>query len=1130
LFNIFKSNKMENLMHALTAVLKHVQDDPMKPEWIGIQSRGMKQWIAAQMAQSFGICANMRFLFPRQVVEQILTGFNSPDDQQKDQKESLNEDVLFWSAMGLINKSKSWESKSWESRSGNELATVQDYIKDDATGKKLYQLSMKIAKLFDDYQVYRPYMLMEWQRQNNRHDNLQDPEAKWQAWLWNNIISKDSQNHIAYKTIHFLEKFDVKNINTDQLPLRISFFGISSIPAIFLEVFEKISEIMDINLFLLTPSNQFFLDIKSEKQLGQISLNQEIPIDPEQLYYEVANPLLSSLGTAGKIFQSSIESYNYHEPFDDLFSDPLNTSQMGKSQIMLSWLQSDILNLICRKHELENSPVKIEPSDTSVSVHACHSPMREAQVLKDLLINEFEKDPGLEPHDIIVMMPDIEAYAPFIESVFMLEDALPFSISDRKKRSESELLEAFLKILTLRNSRLEQNQVLDLLLSESIAEKFNISFDEISMIEKMVEDAGILWGKDADHRKSFDLPPFEENTWFFGLQRLFMGMAMPENYDALVKDILPCLSFEGKDLKVLGKFAALCNALFSALESIKKEERVEKWCEILKNICFLLIKRNFKNGEDFTFLLQTIDQLQEDALKSGFDGTVSFDVISSIIEQKLDQNISFGKFLTGNITFCNTMPMRSIPFKIVVLMGMDEKSFPRQVFRPGFDLIKRYPEPCDKIERDQERYLFLETLLSARSKFIITYTGISIQDNSMIPCAGVVSELMDTMEQSFVFPEQYSYLFFHPLHPFNQEYFIENGDCFSFSKDNCNIAKALIKDLAKNQSENHMFLQKSGIGKSKESVSSISLSDLIYFFKNPVQWYMKEGLDIKIPDMEDQTINREAFTLSGLDQYNMGSFLVEQNLRLPGEPGKEDYYPILKAMGSLPLGQKGRLEYENISAFASPVIDATKSIASKKQLPAIAVELNINKIMVSENLSGINKDGAYCLSYGKLNGSRLLTAWIRHLFLNLTAPDDYPKDTFVIGRDPAGKKDLLSYMFPSLESDALQYFKNLVQIYTKGEDQLFYFACETSWQLVQVLSKSRFNIDRDTVFKAMSSFKVKNSWYGGYNRKGEKDNRYISLCLENSDPFESVDTLLDSGFVQNSIIVYKPMLDNMKII
>ena len=417
-------------MHALTAVLKHVPDNPMEPEWIGIQSRGMKQWIAAQMAQSFGICANMRFLFPRQMVEQILTGFNSLNDQQQDQKESLNEDVLFWSAMGLINKNKSWESKS-----GNELATVQEYIKEDATGKKLYQLSMKIAKLFDDYQVYRPYMLMEWQRQN-RHGNLQDPEAKWQAWLWNNIVAKDPQNHIAYKTIHFLEKFDVKNINTDQLPLRISFFGISSMPAIFLQVFEKISGIMDINLFLLTPSNQFFLDIKSEKQMGKISLNQEIPMDPERLYYEVTNPLLSSLGTAGKNFQSSIESFNYHEPFDDLFSDPLNKSQMGKSQIdksqiMLSYLQSDILNLVCRKHELENSPVKIESSDTSVSVHACHSPMREAQVLKDLLLNEFEKDPDLAPHDIIVMMPDIESYAPFIESVFILEDALPFSISDR---------------------------------------------------------------------------------------------------------------------------------------------------------------------------------------------------------------------------------------------------------------------------------------------------------------------------------------------------------------------------------------------------------------------------------------------------------------------------------------------------------------------------------------------------------------------------------------------------------------------------------------------------------------------------------------------------------------------------
>ncbi|MCP4673270.1 MAG: hypothetical protein GY857_18425, partial [Desulfobacula sp.] len=438
------------------------------------------------------------------------------------------------------------------------------------------------------------------------------------------------------------------------------------------------------------------------------------------------------------------------------------------------------------------------------------------------------------------------------------------------------------------------------------------------------------------------------------------------------------------------------------------------------------------------------------------------------------------------------------------------------------------------VQRDEARNLFLETLLSARSKFVITYTGISIQDNSKTPCAGVVSELLDTMEQSFLFPESYIYHFFHPLHPFNREYFTKSHDYFSFSQDNCKIAKA----LSKKRAAHHMFLKTDAMAKLQEPVLNITIFDMICFFKNPVQWYMKEGLNIKIPDMgeaatKEQGRAREAFNLSGLDQYALGSFLVDHESRMSkesGEKAQKDSYQILKAGGTLPFGKKGELEHENILAIAQPVIDAAKIIASKTKLPAIAGKLNINSTIVSDNITQITQDGAYYLSFGKLNGSRLVAAWIKHLFFNLTAPHDYPKKTIVIGRDPQGKKELLKYCFPPLEPDELQCFSHLVQIYLKGGENVFYFACETSWQLVQILSKNNYTLETDILNKAMNNFNVKNSWYGNIFHAGEKDNPYISLCLKNGDPFESVDTLIATRFVQNAINVYKPMLENMEII
>ncbi len=1200
-------------MEVLISVLKHVPDNPMEPEWITVQSKGMKQWIAAQTAQGLGICANMNFIFPRQVIDHILTGvkplsnhnmsnhnvanhnmanhnMSNHNIANKNQinkdlaNHDLDEDFFFWAAMKIIS----------ENRSNSGFSNLENYIKEDKTGIKLYQLSLKIAKIFDDYQVYRPFMVMDWQRQN-RHKSLKDPVVKWQAELFNKIVSQNLEDHFAFKACSFLEQFSGENFGFDHLPKRISFFGISSMPEIFLHVLEKTSQFIDINFFILTPSNQFFFDIKSQKQMGQIALKQKDSINSQDLYYEMTNPLLASLGTAGKNFHLSLESIDYHEPFDDLFSDPMYEPENTHS--ILTFIQSDILNLVHRKKGQENPHVKIKSSDTSIALHACHSPMRETQVLKDLLLYEFEKDPKLAPHDIIVMMPNIEDYAPFIESVFSQEYRLPFSISDRKKRSESEPIEAFFKILALRKSRFERSEVLDLLLSESIAQKFKISFDEISMIEKMVQESNILWGMDKEHRKNLNLPAFEENTWHFGLQRLFMGMAMPmpkdkedredredreDQENTTVQDIMPCHVFEGLDLEVLGRFAAFSDTLFSSLKVFQENKTVEKWCKALKNICISLMESNSKNREDITFLFTIISKLKENSIKFGLLEKVSFDFVFSILEQKLDQSISHGNFLSGNITFCNIMPMRSIPFKIVVLMGMSEDSFPRQISVPGFDLIKKNPRPCDKIERDEDRYLFLETLICARSKFIITYTGLSIHDDSRLPCSGVVNELMDVMAQSFIFKETYIYHFFHPLHPFNQEYFLKDQNCFSFSKDNCSIAKT----LSKKKSQPVPFISESFRKEIKskkldEKVSQVPLEDLIYFFKNPVQWYVKQGLNIKIPDLKEPGLDRETFSISGLDQYNMGSFLVEKQLKLIKD--ERDYYSIFKAKGSLPFGKKGQLEYENITNIAAPVIDAAKNIALKKQLPDILGEVKIEpeeikpegvkskkikpeeikpektnpekvnpekvnpeevnpeevnpekinidtmKIRVFANLSDITEQGIYYLTYGKINGARLLSAWIRHLFLNLTAPDDYPKNTIVTGRNPQKKEELLEYQFVPLESKAESCFNDLLKIYLNAQTQIFYFACETSWQIAQILKKNSFDFDQDTVFKILNNYKVRNAWYGGSYQTGEKENPYISLSLKNNDPFEDSGSALAYAFVENSVNVYKPLLENMAL-
>nr|NJM04592.1 hypothetical protein [Desulfobacula sp.] len=384
--------------------------------------------------------------------------------------------------------------------------------------------------------------------------------------------------------------------------------------------------------------------------------------------------------------------------------------------------------------------------------------------------------------------------------------------------------------------------------------------------------------------------------------------------------------------------------------------------------------------------------------------------------------------------------------------------------------MKKYPRPGDKNERGEDLYLFLETLLSARQKLIITYTGMSIRDNSPIPCAGVVSELMEVMDQGFVFPKGYQYRFSHPLHPFDPAYFDGSGPLFSYSGDNGRLAAALISG----KREPRPFVEMPdrempGSGepdreKPDESRLSVALEDIIRFFKNPMEGFVKNGLKITLKPLEEEREDREAFALAGLEQYFLGNLMLEKEACRSGEAG---LYPVFRAMGSLPPGRKGRLEYERLRALAEPLIQEAGKISAMKRLPPVLAETDAGGIMVSGQITDVRETGLYLMGFGRVNGARLLSAWIRHVFLNAAGPGDYPRQTFLLGRDPRGKKPAAMYRFLGLGDRARLYLGELAGIFQDGGTTPFYFSCETAFQLAGALAADGFALTGDPLFKAM---------------------------------------------------------------
>ena len=1123
MLNLIKSNRMENLAQALCTVIGKGPGNPISPEFIGIQSRGMKQWLSQVIARHFGVCANVRFMFPRQMLEYIRE--QSCESQGDGLSESglLNRDMMAWAVLDAL-MAKAAEP----AREDIGFAGPGTYLEHDDTGTKAMALSRRIATVLDDYQMYRPDMLADWGRGETLE--FQDPHAVWQAVLWQGLIKKGMS--LPDQMQGCVAAFESGTVNTHALPRRISLFGISAMPPFFLNLFNLLGRDMDVFLFLLTPTRHFFFDLPSARQQEKAALKDKAISElPEE-----GNPLLGALGQGSREIQGLLESFDYDEPMGDLFADPaampdekepeeMDPDDQGAAG-MLRMIQSDILNLIWRGKGRADAPIAVSPGDNSLAVHACHSPMREAQVLKDLLLDAFSNDPGLCPHDVVVMMPDIEAYAPFLEAVFSQSPRLPFTVSDRRRRSESLTLSAFLNILDIKESRLEKSKIMGLLSCPVIADKFGLTMGDQDLVSALCDAAGILWGRDGAHREKVLGRPYEHNAWIFGLNRLMAGFALPEASTVFVNDVLPCDGFEGLEGEILGKCAHFIHSLFSALDLMDSPGTVHVWATRFRTIISAMLAKDLGNDGDMAVLLNALDDMEKQAGQAGFESQISFAAVRIALTAKLDVHVSQGSFLSGGITFCNLMPMRSIPFKLVCLMGMDAQSFPRAVSSPGFDLIRQNPMLGDKQERQEDCELFLEALLCARLRFIITYTGMRISDNAPVPVASPVAELADTIENSFTFSQGFQWQFVHPLHPFSPVYFskINGSGYFSYSNAQCRICTS---QRARNNGHGDRagapgfwFRDPGGDNTlqqtAAEEMPMIALADLIAFFRHPVQYYVTGTLGLIYPEPGQVPDEREPFRLSGLSLYQLGSLAVENREDI-------DLYPMVKAQGCLPFGKKGEQEWARINDLAEPVKHLAQNEGLDQAPRNLALCLQTDACRITGQVTDVYDQGRAVAGFGRLNPSRLLTQWIMHLAYSCIK--DHSGTTVMVGQDPKGRKPVARFEFSAIEgktrSQAL--LLDLAGHYLNGKPRIFPFFADLCFHLVSDLSSRDYDLSAPSLAKALN--KCAGLWRNTFNSTGESFNRYTALVFGQDNPFSDPLALDRSGALDAGLAVYRPMLE-----
>ena len=1092
--NIFTSNKLEILAEQLAQRIKMPVPSTLVAEIIVVQSPGMARWVSLALAGHNGICANIRFPFPNAFLEEIAE-LALPDLQEA---APLDPDQMTFRIMKLLPECTQLPG----------FERLKAYLADDSTHLKHLQLSSKLADIFDQYQVFRPQMIFHWE-QGKTAAKKESPDEKWQALLWRQLMKSSENRHRAGLQRDLIKKLDTEPAQLKNLPQRVFIFGISYLPLLHVETFVALSQRIEMNLFLLNPCREYWGDIVSEKQMQRIRRRYPQSSDiTSKLHLEKGNRLLASMGTHGKDFFTVITGFDF---------DMQETYQDPKRDNLLSCIQSDILNLRERNgaagatgHQgsgkASPTPVlRIADSDTSIQVHSCHSPMREIEVLHDNLLAMFEVDPQLLPKDIVVMAPDIEMYAPYIQAVFATQSnerlRIPFSIADQSARGQGRLIDGFFSLLDLKESRFSAARVMRLLESPGIKEKFGLNQADIEIIERWIRDTRIRWGIDDAHRKAMGLPALSENTWSAGIRRLLLGYALPGNYQHMFEGILPYDNIEGAEAHSFGKFLDFSDKLFRYAAEFNQPKQLQQWGAFFKRLLDELFLAQEETEPEIQHLRNIFDDLSRRQADSAFDEKLDFESIRFYLGQRVNK-LKFGSgFITGGITFCAMLPMRSIPFKVICLMGLNSDGFPRKAQPLTFDLIAKHPRPGDRSARNDDKYLFLESIISARSTLYISYVGQSIQDNSRIPPSVLVSELLDTIENGFELPGENileHVVTVHRLQAFSPQYFKKGGRLFSYSEEN----QAAASFLNKHEVATPLITETLPLTASeKEEMQSIDIETLTRFYSNPIRFLLQNRLGIYLEETANLLDKRENFEFNFLDQYLVGQNLFDARLQ-----GRDlnDYRAVQTAMGQLPHGKVGTFCYNELSHDVEQFVRQIESLKDKKISAPLDVQLEIDECRLQVRLPEIYERGLIQIRYAKQRAQDLLRSWIYHLAFCAAEPQDALPVSILIFKNAAWQFEPVEHHRKIL-ADLLNFFKS-------GLEKPLHLFPATSMEYVQqeqIKGKSK------TAALALARRK----WSGSDYARGESDDPYYDVCFRMTDP-------LGPSFEDVSKAVFGPLLAN----
>ena len=1074
MLKVVYSNEMLQLAARLAEQQQSAPLPPLEAETIIVQSNELSRWLSLYLAQYHSIASHIDFPYPSAYIWALFRRV-LPDIPKES---AFSKDAMTWRIFDLLPACA--HERGFEAIAG--------YLGEQDDVVKRFGLAHRIADSFDQYLMYRPDWVQAWEQPGSYLPH-------WQAMLWQRLTAEVPQP--AMHRANLLERLKVYLQTCTEkpagLPTRLAIFGVSALPPVYLALYELMAKWCDITLYFLSPSEGYWGDLVDPKRQGQQTLDFG---DDAAEINESGHPLLASLGKQGQDFFEQIQQCEHES--ESLFSMPDSTSLLGQ-------LQGNIVQLV--DPSLLAGKRLIADDDDSIQCHACHSTMREVEVLHDQLLALFERHPDLSPTDVVVMTPDVDVYAGAIDAVFGTAPKglfIPYGISGASGQQQSPILSAFDRFLALPESRFDVEGIVALLECEAIQHRFALHEEDVALIRDWCRETHIRWALSAEDKAALDLPATEANSWRAGLDRLLLGYALPLSDDdggwRLFDGQLGVDGIRGERAQTMAQLCAFVESLDRARQRLKQSNTAQQWQQSLLALLSQFFKPQHDNARDQADILsitQALDSLVESTELAMFEQAMPISLVREWLKGNSDLTPLAHRFMGHGVTFCGMVPMRSIPFAVVCLIGMNDDSFPRRQPKQGFDLLSYDFRKGDRSRRDDDRYLFLEAILSAGQHLYMSYVGASIVDNAPIPPSVLVSDVRDVLRQGF---EQLSgediwqqVLTQHPLQSFSRRYFDGASDKL------VSYQAAYCPPEIKLDHENASWF-KAALPEPDSDWWQVSLSQLIQFYRHPARYLMQQRLGFHLAIDEESLESREPFALDGLEAWQLRQQVLAQ--RLAGDD-LADIQPLIEATGVLPQGVVGEHALNEQVEKVEDFVDVLLPVYPASFLAPIHFELDFDAFTLVGQLEGVSSAGLFQYRLGKVKGGELLAVWCRHLVLNMLKPDGVACESRWITEDA----DV--HLLPVDEPAAL--LLDLLNHYWIGCQQPLPLFAETSFAFAKVsLNGGRGNPDN-----AMWA-----SWLGGQFAMAESDDIYYQQLYKTAP--------LDDDFKALAIAIYQPIFDHLK--